>query len=378
MENNRLIQGQDFEAGFEEQDEEMVIYAEKNMGIYLAETYEVLKRAIFYAARTLSSSAFKVYYCFEAHSGFSYPGRVKSKKVAELCGIHIDTFYKARKELITSGLIYKIPKHRVTDPDRIYVSNVLHGRIVQEKNLNDVIKENFSNELSHVIQSDGSQTHAKVLKTSVINEPPKVLQDSYSSLLPLQKESDMGATVTTHTHTHDREAFDKAFEPNQTVGYINAIEGMNRIHDSFKLTPPKAKARVKPIPKKKRAFSQIPSGFLNQFIDFCYNIKTHVQRHMLVDGVIIGRCSTAIGKLVGAGADLTQFEDFKEKWRALGWTKTPSPEMIVRNWFRVLNDDPVIDNIMEINTAETRTREEQERDIDEFMLKRAERIRNGT
>jgi hypothetical protein len=139
----------------------------------------------------------------------------------------------------------------------------------------------------------------------------------------------MRRTYVTH------EELDFAFD--ERVIDPEPIKPQEKKLPNFKLTPPGSSKKLpeKRVPKKFRGSRPIPDEMISLMVGFCYGIKT-TQQWTLADRTVIGRCSTAILKLVGAGADLTQFDEFKRRWKERQWMENPSPEMVVRNWFKVM------------------------------------------
>jgi hypothetical protein len=381
---DEFTEGKNSEQGSPESGIEL-IYAEKNLGIYLAEAYENIKRAIFAATCKLSLSARAVFACYDAHAGFSYPGRLGGKQIAELCGVSMGTYYKAKKELLEAGLLFRMSKASANHPDRIYVSDVLHERFVSQNLVNgNSVNQNLTNGEATYGCIDGTQTQAKPLKTLIIKKLPKALQVSYTSSTT-SKESDPYALDVAFDETPivTHEELDEVFSDplptvkelwaerndylvNREVELIEEVEGSTKKLPSFKLTPPGSldvkRLPEKRIPKKYRASRPIPNEMLSQMVKFCWGIET-TQQWVAVDRVMIGKCSDAIAKLVGMGADLTQFSEFVKRWREHGWKKHPAPDSVVRNWFKVMGTEKKsrvnkVEQIAAIADAVTHTSDE--------------------
>lgn len=123
---------------------------------------------------------------------------------------------------------------------------------------------------------------------------------------------------------------------------------------SFKLKPPSVSSnargkRPKRTPKNRRG-SSVPPEILDKVVGICYGVETP-QQWLTVDKTALGRCSDAVARLIGSGADLTQLGQWYEWWKAFAKNR-PSPDQLVRNWWKGIGQEkPTPDAV---GTAEQR------------------------
>jgi hypothetical protein len=332
----------------EELDRPCIIRFEKHPEEYGRDMIRSLVGTIFHSLHILDIRA-RVKEVFIGYLDLSYQGKPlpPGREMARRCGMTHKTYIKCKRELIKKGLIYFAGKgpgltHRPSDPDSYYVRDFMVENLHQESgvkntpNFDGVKNTPTLHAEEHV---EGTDTGTKVLIPSLSSSsfPEKKIVNTLSSF---QKESVTGE--------YDPGALDAAFADPPVIDagslskddavalaktFINNLTaGSGR---AFRLTPPNQKLTK---PKKKRGSGPVQSELLDRVIKFCYGIET-TQQWLTVDRVTIGRCSGAITKLANAGADLTRFDEFVKKWRAKGWMTNPAPEMVVRNWFKVMGID---------------------------------------
>jgi hypothetical protein len=369
-----------------------VVYFDKHPTEYAMEASHRVVGTLIHALHCIavSASAKEVLLGYLDLSYQSYHGSAlpPGREMARKCGMSHTTYLKSKRELIDVGIIYIGEKKGssfadYSSPERIHVRDFVvkfldHETVVQKLDHGNIV--GGQTRTLAKTPKDGVpfnvESSSSILNSSLIKNPRLPKGGGRDPIDEAFDEFDPFADPVVF------EGNDFLAEGISTEPTVVEVKGIPKHLRPFKLTPPPSGSLKKPklltSAKKHQPSLPVDQAMLNRMLALCYGITT-TEQWVTVDKTTLQRCSAAVGKLIQARANFTQWDDWVSWWSSFA-TARPSPETVVRTWFKGVGNSKTMSAIKTGLVVGTLTGEDaeqanrvlsEEAKLAEAMLRRA-------